>query len=129
MRLRRRVIGYGSVPNGKLLEDIDLQVRSLQSKNIICCVGTVKSHNGNVHNEKADALALAGSRKLAASYPETKRKKTLNSHTTELVNPSQMREIYNPKSNGKNIANKRKISNTGWNLSTKKVYYFLEIPE
>ena len=38
MRLRSRVIGYGSVPNGKLLEDIDFQVRSLQAKNIICCV-------------------------------------------------------------------------------------------
>ena len=80
----------------------------------------VKSHNGNVHNEKADALALAGSRKFATSSPETKRKNTLNGHTTELVNPSQMREIYNPKSNGNNIANKRKISNTGGEPINKK---------
>ena len=58
-RLRRRVIGYEKVPNGKLLKDLDFEIRSLQAKNIKCYVSKVKSHNGNPHNEKADALALA----------------------------------------------------------------------
>ena len=43
-----------------------------------CYVCKVKSHNGNIYNEKADTLALAGSRKIVPAS-EIKRRKTATS--------------------------------------------------
>ena len=76
MRFRRRVIGYNKVPNGDLLPLLDRKIRSMQAENVEVFMCKVRSHNGNTYNEKADALAVSGTRKTLHTSEPKRRKKT-----------------------------------------------------
>ena len=67
-RLRRRIIGVITIYRmGVSLRNWigKLERSNRWIKGVTC--GKVKPHNGNIYNEKADTLALAGSRKIVPS--------------------------------------------------------------
>ena len=95
VRMRQRVVGYKKVANGELLEFLDRKIRILQSNNIEIYVCKVKAHNGNAYNDKADALALAASRKPLSSQL-TKRMKTLSARDSQRRESKNLRLSVRP---------------------------------